>query len=98
MKEYTKISFEITAIEEEIIKDAIFLEPFLFDNLRRIRTRDQNRLISFDTYDLFDLISALKECVGFSKSYRRQQEIKTFINRLSKYLSLIYNSEQKLGT
>ncbi|MBF0479637.1 MAG: hypothetical protein HQL26_09155 [Candidatus Omnitrophica bacterium] len=97
MKKDKKISFEITLMEEEKIKDAIFLEPFLYDNLRKTKQKGRNKLVSFDVHDLFDLISALRECAHFSKSYKRQQETKKFINRLSEYLTLIYNNERYLG-
>ncbi len=91
------ISFVISKDEETMLEKVIIFEPFLQDNLNNKKKTGKNVTISFDAYDLFDAISALKFEKNNIKSHREKAKLDIFINKLISYLNLTHQSEDKLG-
>ncbi len=92
-----QVSFVISEEEIKMLEKVVIFEPFLLDNLRRIKKEGKDRWIAFDAYDLFDAISALEYSQSFSDSPCGKSERSPLITKLKNHLNLVREPGQELG-
>ena len=91
------VSFHINEEERAVLENVVFLEPFLQDNLAKIKKEKKGYLIKFDADDLFDAISAVeyaKECIV---SHRQTSNYHYLSQKLKTFLCLVGEQGQQFG-
>lgn len=91
------VSFLITPEEKKTLESIVMFEPFLQDNIRRSRKEGKKVRIKFDAFDLFDAISAVKYFGKHMAPSVERQRCRDLTEKMSRYLTLVRESGQRLG-
>ena len=84
----TKLSFLLFADEIRILNEVTFLEPYLVDNLKRVKKEDGRYRIRFTLDDLNDAVHAVAYGAKCFKTYREKVRYNCLRDKLLTYLRL----------
>lgn len=84
-----KISFLLNEEEVDFLREVLFLEPGLEDNLAGIKKESGSLRIEFDAEDLREYLGAVEYMIRVIKSRLKKQSFIALFYKLQGYLGLV---------